>query len=92
MADTILPKAQAIALLQKLSSDDQFRSIYLANPRAALATVGVPANVTNEVPDAPLKKLADKTVFAAALMQVQAEMADVCTCQVPPQIRFHFGN
>ena len=92
MADTILAKAQAVALLQKLSTDDQFRASYLANPRAALTSAGIPGNVVNEVPQGPLNKLADKSVFAAALAQVQADMADVCTCQVPPQIRFRFGS
>jgi len=93
--DTVLDKPHAVALLQKLSTDDKFRADYMANPRGALLAVGVPANTVSSFPDkamAPMKTLADKSVFAAALAQVQADLADVCACQKPPQIRFNFGS
>jgi len=31
MADTVLSKPHAVALLQKLSTDDKFRASYMAN-------------------------------------------------------------
>lgn len=89
--DTVLSKAQAIALLQKLSSDDAFRSSYQANPLAALIGMGVPAN---QLPAnmAPIAALADKSVFANALAHVQADLANVCACQQPPKIQINFGR
>jgi putative modified peptide len=89
--DTVLDKPHAVALLQKLSTDDKFRASYKENPSGALTSIGIPAN-TLPGGMAPIKTLADKSVFAAALAQVQADMANVCTCQVPPQIRFSFGS
>lgn len=91
MADTVLGKPHAVALLQKLSTDDQFRASYQANPRQALVGLGVPADqLPASMP--PLTTLADKLVFAHALAQVQADQADVCSCQHPPTVRMHFGK
>lgn len=89
--DTVLSKAQASALLQKLSSDDAFRASYQANPLAALISIGVP---TNQLPAnmAAISSLADKSVFANALAQVQADLANVCACLQPPKIQINFGR
>jgi putative modified peptide len=91
MADTVLAKPHAVALLQKLSTDDKFRSEYAANPLKALKSVGVPAN---ELPKSmkPLTTLADKLVFAHALAQVEADLAECHSCLRPPTIRMSFGN
>jgi len=91
MADTVLDKPHAVALLQKLSTDDKFRASYQANPRDALAGLGIP---TDKLPanTPPLTTLADKLVFAHAFAQVQADQADVCSCQHPPTVRMHFGK
>jgi putative modified peptide len=91
MADTVLPKAQAVALLQKLSTDDQFRASYMANPLKALESIGVP---TNDLPKSmpALTTLADKLVFAHAFAQVEANQAEVTCCLHPPTIKLQLGH
>ena len=91
MADTVLSKPHAVALLQKLSTDDKFRASYMANPLKALKSIGVPAN---ELPKSmpALTTLADKLVFAHAFAQVQADQAEVTSCLHPPTIRLQFGR
>jgi putative modified peptide len=91
MADTVLDKPHAVALLQRLSTDDKFRASYQSNPRAALIGLGIPADkLPTSTP--PLATLADKLVFAHAFAQVQADQADICSCQHPPTVRMLFGK
>jgi|KBSSwiStaDraftv2_1062776.scaffolds.fasta_scaffold458483_2 putative modified peptide len=89
--DTVIPKAQAVALLQKLSTDDAFRAAYKANPRDVLIDLGVHASALS-ASMAPLTTLADKLVFAHALAQVQADLAECHSCLRPPTVQFSFGK
>ncbi len=91
MTETVLPKAQAIALLQKLAHDDGFRARYQAHPDRAMVEAGVPEAVVRALPASarkPLSKLASKGSFAAALSEVQADQACVNVCLTPPNISF----
>lgn len=89
--DTVLSKAQAITLLQKLSSDDAFRASYQADPRSTLIGIGVPAD---QLPPrmSAIATLADKSVFTVALAQVSADLADVHACQIVPTVRMSLGK
>ena len=89
--DTVLPKAQAVALLQKLSTDDKFRASYLANPRDALLGLGISPDLLPKTMPA-LSTLASKAAFQQALAQVSSGDADCYGCQVPPHVRLHFGK
>lgn len=91
MADNKLDKAHAVALLQKLSTDDAFRAAYMANPRDALLGLGVQSH-SLPASMAPLTTLADKLVFAHALAQVQADLAECHSCLRPPTIQMSFGK
>ena len=84
----VLNKRSAVTLLEKLSSDDAFRASYMANPRDALLGIGVSAS---ELPEnmRALDALADKPVFAAALQEVEADLAAVYSCLRPPTVRFN---
>ena len=89
--DNVLSKPHAIALLKKLSTDDQFRASYMANPLNALKSIGVSANdLPNSMP--PLTTLADKLVFAHAFAQLEANQAEVTCCLHPPTIKLQFGG
>jgi putative modified peptide len=89
--DNVLSKAQAVALLRKLSSDDAFRASYQADPRAALIGLGVAAGGLPPTM-AAIATLADKSVFVMALAQVNADLADVHACLVVPTVRISFGK
>ena len=91
MADTILPKAQAVALLQKLSTDDKFRASYQANPRDALLGIGISADLLPKTMSA-VTTLASKAAFQHALALVDSNDADCYGCQVPPHVRLHLGR
>jgi putative modified peptide len=92
--DVILPKEYALVLLRKLADDDAFRHLYEANPVNALRAIGVPADVLASLPPAhqtPIK-LAPKNTFQEALYQLIDEVAGVCICHTPPQIRLSIGT
>ena len=89
--DTVLSKPHAVALLQKLSTDDKFRASYMANPREALLGLGVPANSLPKSMPA-LTTLADKKSFAQGLEQVAADAADCHACLIPPHVRMRGGK
>jgi len=93
--DTVLTKPHAVALLQKLSTDDKFRASYAANAGKALLKLGVPQATVNSMPpghSAKLGTLADKSAFAAALAQLKSGHADVCVCFHPPTVRLNIGK
>lgn len=92
--DVILPKEYALVLLRKLADDDGFRHLYEANPVNALREIGVPSDVLASLPSGhqtPIK-LAPKNTFQEALFQLIDEVAGVCICHTPPQIRLSMGT
>ena len=93
MNDTTLGKELAITLLQKLSTDDEFRLSYEKSPAAALRAIGVPAEVIKSLPGENFvsHKLNSKAAFAAALTQVRDEVASVYLCLIVPTVRLNAG-
>ena len=93
MTDLILPKEFALVLLRKLADDDAFRHRYECNPVQALREIGVPEDLLGNLPpghQAPLT-LADKHTFKEALFQLIDDVAGVCICHAPPQLRLSVG-
>jgi putative modified peptide len=82
----VLSKQSALRLLQKLSTDDSFRAEYMANPRETLLGIGVSSS---ELPSTmpALEALAGKAAFAQSLAQVEANLANVHACLIPPHVR-----
>lgn len=94
MDDTVLLKAYALVLLRKLADDDGYRHRYECNPVQALREIGVPEDILGKLPpghQTPIK-LADKDTFRQALFQVIDDVASVCVCHSPPQIKFSIGT
>lgn len=92
-ANVSLSREHSIVLLQKLATDDGFRSRYEADPAAALAETGVPQAVIdalNATSKAPMR-LAAKATFAAALDHYRQGVAEVCLCQVVPMVSLSIG-
>ena len=48
------------ALLDKLSSDDDFRARFQANPREATRSLGTQDPAVDSLPDSPMRGLTDK--------------------------------
>ena len=94
MTDVLLPKQYALVLLRKLADDDEYRHRYECNPVQALREIGVPGDLIDHLPpghQAPLK-LADKKTFQEALYQLIDDVAGVCICHAPPQMRLSIGT
>jgi len=91
MTDTMLPRGQALALLQRLATDDAFRATYQASPAAALKAAGIPAEIVDGLASTSLSPatLRPREVFEQAYRQVRDEAAAVCLCHRPPEIRLH---
>jgi len=51
------------ALIDKLANDDAFRAQFMANPRAATRSLGTADPAVESLPEAPIRRLADKEVF-----------------------------
>ncbi|MBL0162285.1 MAG: NHLP-related RiPP peptide [Xanthomonadales bacterium] len=94
MTDTMLSKDQAIALLQKLSTDDAFRASYEKSPGEALLAAGISAEVIKSLPRENLAphKLNSKEAFAASLQQVRSESANVHLCLRVPTVKLSGGS
>ena len=54
------------ALLDKLAEDDDFRSRFMANPKAATASLGTGDEAVDTLPEAPIAKLAPKPAIRQA--------------------------
>lgn len=91
--DDVLPTQYALVLLRKLSDDDTYRALYEKSPAQALREIGVPENLIIKLPPSYHSiKLASKLVFQTALYQVIDNVATICLCQVPPQVRLALGE
>jgi len=86
MANPTITKQQMLNLLDKLSSDDAFRSRFQQDPKAGLIAVGVAQAHVATFPADKLGsgQLADKSVFAAERQRVAASVAADCLCMVVP--------
>ena len=94
MTDTMLTRGQALALLQRLAEDDAFRATYESSPAVALKAAGIPADVVDALGAtslAPLR-LRPRDAFRQALAQVRDEVAAVCLCHRPPEIRLRSAD
>jgi putative modified peptide len=92
--DIILPNPYALVLLRKLAADTDFRKVYECNPVQALRDIGVPEDILRKLPpghQAPIK-LADMHTFQEALYQLIDEVASVCVCHAPPQVKLSVGS
>ena len=91
MADTMLERGQALALLQRLADDDAFRAAYEASPATALKAAGIPADIVDALAATSIvpMRLRSRDAFREALARVRDEAAAVCLCHRPPEIRLH---
>jgi putative modified peptide len=89
----VLSKAEAIALLERLSTDDAFRARYAARPAEILLEVGVSAETVAGLDDClrPAHALAEKSVFGIALEQLRRDTVEMAVCLHPPTIRLKAG-
>lgn len=94
MTDTTLSREQALALLQRLATDDEFRTSYEASPAAALKSAGISAALVDSLTPASVAptKLRAKDVFQRAYDEVREEIAEVCLCHRPPTISLKSGG
>lgn len=94
MTDTTLSRAHSLALLQKLATDDAFRSRYEASPAAALVELGVPQSTIANLKAACLvpTTLATKAHFEAAHTELASAAADACVGMIIPDSRLDFGK
>jgi putative modified peptide len=61
-----LSEKTANALLDKLSSDDEFRARFQKNPREATRSLGIEDDAIDSLPEAPMPNLADKKTLASS--------------------------
>lgn len=94
MADSKLSHEHSLALLQKLATDDGFRSRYEQSPAAALAEIGVPDETIAGLKASCTKPtiLANKAHFAAAHRELASAAADACLGMITPESRLDFGS
>jgi putative modified peptide len=88
-----LSREHSLALLQKLATDDGFRSRFEQKPAAALAELGVPQALIDSLPatsTAPMK-LASREAFTRALEHFKLSEAEVLLCQSAPQVAISLG-
>jgi putative modified peptide len=93
MTDSVLNREYGMALMLRLSNDDDFRVRYAAKPAAAMAELGVPLEtiVNLKPPCLAATKLAEKSVYAEAYLSLQASGASACVDFHPPNHRLDFG-
>lgn len=86
----MLSNEQGLTLLKRLAEDDAFRSAYSADPKAALATMGVD-KATLETLDAKCfaqVELADKEDFAALLADTDSKNMTAAMAMDVPKVSF----
>ena len=64
------------ALLDRLSSDDDFRARFQRNPRAATQSLGTSDPAADALPEAPIPSLADKDKFKRARVAVRKQLLE----------------
>ena len=79
------------ALLDRLSSDDDFRARFQRNPRTATQSLGTNDAAADVLPDAPIASLADKGTFHRARNAVRKQLLEAqgpfnpITLEIPPR-------
>lgn len=68
------------ALLDKLSSDDDFRARFQKNPREATRSLGTDDPAVDSLPETPMPNLADKKALAGS----RAKMKDALVTAAYP--------
>lgn len=90
MAHATLTKAQGIALLKELTSNDAFRQRFSEKPAAALLELGVPPEtIVNLDPAclAPVTDLADAETLGDAANTLAKEGAHACLTMWVPTLK-----
>lgn len=64
------------ALLDKLSTDDEFRKRFQANPRAATRSLGTDDAAVDQLPETPIARLADKKAYAGSRKTMSAKLTE----------------
>ena len=79
-------KQQMLRLLEKLSSDDLYRSRFERNPKSAMVEAGFAPEQVATFPAEYLVPgtLAPKDVFEAERIRVQTDIAEECNCMILP--------
>jgi len=91
--DVVLPQLYALVLVRRLADDDIYRAAYEKNPAQALREIGVPEDLIARLPPGYASiKLGSKLIFQTALYQLIDEVATICLCQIPPQVRLAIGD
>jgi putative modified peptide len=75
-----LTSAQADALLDKLSSDDEFRALLLSDPESALKQIGAPPELAKCFSDC--KKLADPQTLKASRAAIQQQLGSTLSANI----------
>lgn len=90
MSDAVLTKAQGIALLRELATNDAFRTRFEEKPAAALVELGIPAHTVVNLPAACQvpRKIADAKSMLAALDELEKDVSDACLTMSPPKVSF----
>jgi putative modified peptide len=86
VADPKISKHHMLSLLDKLSSDDGFRSRFEQDPKSALSEAGIPAEHVATFPAehvAP-RVLPDKDFFVAERDRVENDIAAEYMCMIVP--------
>ena len=93
MANPTVSKQQMLKLLDKLSSDDGFRSRFEKDPKSALVEAGIPAAQVATFPADHLAPgaLRNKSVYAAEHQRVANDIAEECMCMVVPNLKMGAG-
>ncbi len=91
MTASRLPKEHELKLLEKLSSDDDFRARFEKSPTAALSELGVSGAAIASLDPASLKpgKLADKAAIAAAHKQLASANTTAHASMIVPFMRIN---
>ncbi|HSX62114.1 MAG TPA: NHLP-related RiPP peptide [Tahibacter sp.] len=75
-----LTSAQADALLDKLSSDDDFRALLLSDPESALKQIGAPVELADCF--RKCKKLADPSTLKASRSAIQQQLGTTLSANI----------
>lgn len=89
MTDSTLTKDQALALLRKLATDDDFRTRFENKPAKALTEVGLTAESIIELKACCLKptKLAEKEHFAGIVEALNQAALQEAMSMIIPQMK-----
>lgn len=82
----------ADTLLHKLSNDDDFRTLFATDPRAALVSIGHDVAAEDPLLCATTTVLAPKEEIAAAREALQAHLTDHCAMAMTVIFNFEAGK